>query len=500
MTDLPSFLPDTLDYCSKCTDENDLFQTLAKNATDLVEFFEIATEDEGWMDLHPHLIKRLTRWCAKAFYTNQLARPLARRIVNAIQEHSSFFESFLFFRPSLFNAVTLTVQGKEHIVNSLMFGTASSYFHYAFKSHCFEKWNDQWTIQNCPSALFLLIHEHIHKGKIDGLWRHEQPEVLALMEQAKRFELTDLMKECSDILKRYIDRNNVIDTLLEAYKKGYFSWEQDCRDVANKQGWGLAFPTGKEGDFWVEVLDDRLDTLQLFEKVSPYITHLAFHGNLSEGELYGELVKKCPRLIGADLSDTNMYAYQFNALPTSLTELRLSSCLWLNPDHLKFIASRFPSLKELHLAGNTHLTSAFWGELSNLGQVVLLDLTNCSLTDADIKIIAGASPQLVEVILEGCKNVTDEGISELIHSCFHLAFLNLNRMGITDKTMTELGNHAYCLTHISLIRCPLLSDQGLLQLVNLRRTLKFLNIQQSPFSLRTIEKIRHNFPLLEIIS
>lgn len=94
--DVPAFLTEELAYCKSITTEKDLVDTLIKKPADLVEFFELAASDPGWVVKHMPVMKGLIRWCSKAFYLNQFPHYLANQLTKTIQDHFSLFDSILF--------------------------------------------------------------------------------------------------------------------------------------------------------------------------------------------------------------------------------------------------------------------------------------------------------------------------------------------------------------------------------------------------------------------
>lgn len=499
----PEFLSSELARYEVFETEEALFQGLVQSPKDLIEFFSQACADTRWREEHEKLIKALLRWGAKSYYLGQLSAYDARQMAITIQTHDLFFQRFLYFRPALFLTMTLIIEQKPFLVNALLFGAASRFFYDLFKIGCFSKFHNEWTLNNISISSFELINTHVLKGKIEDLWRYSETEVFALMRQAKKWELIHLVQECAVILKRYINRDNIISSLLEAHRQLYIAWKLDCYIFFNQQNWSVRLLSGKDTDLKVEILDFKQETLELFEQLAPWVTHLAFRGTLSEEEFYYKTcIQHCPKLIGIDLGGTSAYTTQFDALPSHLVEIDLAACAWLKPEHLRSIGLLFPHLKRLKLPSNPQLNYMAWGELKHLHYLECLNVARCQqIADEDLKLIAQACPHLLEMNLEDCRGVTDQGISALIYYCQHLNLLTLNHCdSITDRTLLELGLRAYTLTQLNLEHCLNLSDQGLLSLVRLRHTLKVLNIKYCNFSLEVIKEVAHFSYLLQVVN
>ncbi|MBA3721832.1 MAG: hypothetical protein H0W88_05470 [Parachlamydiaceae bacterium] len=502
MVSPPSFLPNELSHYLSIPNKKEMVQKLLLIPTDLIEFFEIACDDPEWVEANPELIDLILRLTTKAYYLSLLPHHFAKAITKIIQQHYILLQKHLFFRPSLYFTVILYIEKQPKLINSLLFGSSSTFFNQLFKFNCFSRFQDEYTIKGVSQPLFMLIEEHISRGKIDSLWRHEQTEVLSLMRQAKSWDFPELVNECADVLKRYINVDNVIDTMINAHKNTFELWKTYSQEFFNSQDWGLKFIHGSVGELRVELLNYKEQTLEIFNEFSPWITHLTFGGRLSEDPSFGILIKKCPKLIGVDLTSTFQYIDQIDHLPVELIELNLSLCTWLKPVHFNKIGSQLPRLKSLILEGNLHLHYQSWGELSRIHQLIQLNLSNCSqITDEDIKNICRACPNLNELHLEANRKVTDFAINDIVHLCPKLSILNLNRCEeISDQALVEIGMHAFNLYDLSLVRCLNITDPALWKLVNLRYTLRRLNIKACDFSLMMIEKIRKQFPGLELLN
>lgn len=498
----PALLPDEWADYQLYKTEQELFLALIQKPTDLVTFFEFACADETWCEEHIKLIRSLLRWSTKAYYLNQLSLPLAQRVVKTIQSHLSLLSHLLYFQSALFLTVTLQIEGEDVPVNSLMFGALSPFFFRLFKVSCFDRMRNECSLTSVSLASFRLVETFILKGEVSDLWRYSFDEVLALMQRAKDWELPQLVKDCVGILQRYINQGNVLEILLQAHQDFFSEWKHACYDFFNQQGYGLRFLPGREVDLRVEVLDYKADTLELFEALAPWVTHLAFGGELSQDPLFEELVESCPKLIGMDLSGCTAYTKQFNEIPSSILELNLSGCDWLGPETLSLASRRFPGLKELHLNSNVQLTYTSWGILNRFQQLSHLYVDRChQITDEDLRLISQACPHLVELSMDELRGVGDRGLIEVIHSCRHLTHLNSSRCPrLTDRSLVEIALRAYQLTHLTLIRCPSFSNKGLLTLIKHRRTLTYLNVAECGFSPNFLEQLRQRYPFTDLLN
>lgn len=497
----PDFLSVDLKPYTTFSTDAELFQALSRQPVDLIAFFETCCADDVWMRRHPTFIRLVLRWGAKSFYLNRLPIYYAKQLASVIRTYYSSLHPFLFFQPALFFTFKLNVDGQIRLVNSLLFGTSSSFFKDLF-ANCFNEFKDQWTISHTSIGIFEWIERYATKGTSDELWRCEYQELLNIMRQAKVWDFPGLVKECAQMLKKYVTRDNVVEMLLRAHKQFFFEWKKICCEVFNQQYGGLRLAEpDSESDFRVELLDFKQDTLELFNRLAPFVTHLTFSENLSSSPYYGKLVDACPRLIGMDLSASTEYDNQFDDLPGSLAELNLSACSWLRAVHLKEVGYQFLNLKKLYLDGNVQLDFQAWGELNRLRYLIALSLVRChQLVDEDLRLIARSCSHLLELDLEECRKLSDKGLSDILITCPQLIKLNCSRCDeLTDRSLVELGVRGHQLSQLMLERCTQLTDEGLLQLVRLRTSLKTLNIRGCEFSLSTVERIRRDYPFIEII-
>ncbi len=496
----PFLLPSHLTSYEECATDSELFQALISKIEDLFLFFESACEDERWVLQHSKFMRLVLRWATKQFYLGNLSLYYARRLVAKIQHHYSLLRPFLFFRAALFFTVRIRVEHQDVLVNSLLFGVGSPILGNIFKRECFEKLNDEWILHHVKLSTFQLIDIFLAEGKSPELWKYEYEEILALMTQAKAWELQGLVQECASFLRRYIDEQHVVEIILNAHQQGFEEWKKVAYDFFNQQRGGLKLLWGDPADLKIEILNFQPENLELFQLFAPWITHVAFRGSLSEGFHYLAIIHGCPDLIGVDISESVGYANQFAFLPPHLLDLALSSCGWLLPDHLRQAAAQCPSLKKLELANNRHLNYLAWGELYRFKWLKTLKLDYCiQLTNEDLKIIGRGCPLLSDLSIESCRKIDDKGIADLVILCPYLQDLNVNDCDqFTDQALIIIGLHLPQLVSLKLVRCEGLTDYGLLQLVKLRSTLASLHVQGCHFSLKTLDFIQKTFPLLDI--
>lgn len=530
----PSFLPETMKYCETCKSEEELVDALAKHMSDLTTFFEAACDDEGWAIQHPHVLRLMLRRITRLMALNKLPLIYAEKAARAVQRHESLLETYLQFRSVLFYNVNIVIEKESHWVNSLMLAAASPFFRNQIRNLCWETFQNRLSLPGATKAYFPLIKEYLYTGIVKELWKAEFKDVHAIMRQAYRWELEGLVWQCVDVLRRYLDKGNVIEHLLQAHRDHFPEWKHACYQFFNKQGWGLRFLEKGSDELVVEFLNFNNETIELFNLFAPLITHIAFRGDLKERSMFNTIMNKCPNLIGLDLSQfrdfssylsdlpsnifdlipsinfegilqeiamSNLPAYVADFLPNGILELDLSSCDWLKPIYLKFILMFCPQLKKLSLAGNVQLTYETWGNFHRLSGLLSLDLSHCKqLTNEDLLTILQACTTLENISLEDCPHLTDRGFTSILDHCLLLSHLNLSRTAVTNKTLIDLSNRANQLTHLSIQGSEEITESGIAALARGCPLLKFLDVQGCRFiSERTVAKLQRARPSIRVI-
>lgn len=421
---MPDFLPDELCTYQRYQDDSSLFKALARNPSELAIFFDYACNDPTWRTEHPYVIRSTLRWVAKHYYLEEISEQIAKHVVAVIQKNYVYLKPFLFFRPALYFTMGLRVEGKIMRVNTLLFGVVVPLFKNIFKT-CFENLVDEWPLSKIRLPTFNMIQEYVIEGTVHHLQLHEEEEVRELMVQAHIWQLKELEEEAAEELRRYLTRDNVLDTIIGAHRSGYYALKAEAYHFFNQLGYGLELQWASESNFKVKIFNDRLDTWELFKRMAPWITHLALGDELTLAPKFRTWVEMCPKLIGFDLSGSSIDADQLALLPSLLQELDLSDCSWLDPPILQKAGERFPQLKKLGLAGNTQLSFQAWAQLIHFPQLISLNVARChQINDEDLKQIGRGAPHLVELNLEGCRQITPQGMAELRVICPHLSNLS----------------------------------------------------------------------------
>jgi len=496
----PDFLPTNLKKYASCASDRQLFQSLSPRLDDLISYFETGCDDVTWANRHRKFLALVLRWCSRNYFSNRLPRHKAMVIVAIIRKYYALLAPELLFFPSFYYTIKIKAFDEVHDVNCLLFGVESDYFRNLFRSS-FENFTYFCQIKSGNLFQFLLVKEYLNTGDIGELWRLDFDQLKALMRLARIWFLPGLLEKCSEIIKRYIDRDNVVATILEAHRLQYLSWKNEAFQFFNDHEKGLQFiPADNESELRIQVLDLKHDTINCFNQFASEVTHLSMDVDLALEPAGKDLIDSCPRLKGFDMSGSRTPLQNFGFLPSNLIELNLSACTWIHGNHIRVIAQNFLYVKKLELAGNVQLGFSAWSELSRMHHLTFLNLSGChQLKREDLVLIARSTPNLLELSLEECRQLADPEFIDFITLCPHLRVLNLSGCsGLSDRSLNELGLRAYQLSYLICVRTTGFTDQGIERFVRMRSSLLKLNLRSNPYSVRVIANLKQEFPFLQI--
>jgi hypothetical protein len=461
-----------LEFYSHFATEKEMLQTLIQKPAEALIFFEYACQDEEWIEQHLYVIRWLIRWISKSFYLSQLPAKYVQRFLQLMQQHYQTLKPFLFFQNAFLFNIHIQLADQTRTVNSFLFGAASSRFAEQFKRQFFYHFRDTVTLDRFPVHLFLLVEEHIYHGHIEQLWRQSQETIMTLMHEAHYWNLNSLEQECALILKRYLTKENVIESILQAHRLGYLMWKQICEDFFNQHFETLHFIAHDE--LYIELFDLKQDTLDIFILFTSLVTHVACA--VQTNALFIELLQKSPHLKGIDLSSSKELTLLFEDIPPSIQEINLSGCAWLQAHHLKQLALCLPHLHKLYLNSNLQLNYLAWGELRGLSNLEVLHVARChQVDDAALRLISQSVPRLIELNLQDCRSISDQGMLELIQACPLLTTLNISECSqLSNQILIEWGLKSRFLNHLDLHHCKGFTEEGINKLRLLKPNLKIL--------------------------
>lgn len=476
---MPALLPEELSRYSKAENETALLQMLRTSPKDFVAFFECAAEDETWSERHGTFMHNAMEWFTVHSLQGRLNTEWIQRVARSIREH------YFILRPYLPCNLTFEVQSKSLAVNSLLFMESSEFFHDLIRNRFFGNQAMSISLNELPLDIFEMLQEFVSTGNVVSIWKHDQTALLRILQYATEVRVEGLMHLCADTLKRYLNRDNVVDLLIMSYEKSWKYLRDHCFDFLNEQSWGVKFENPEayqsaehsEKKFLVFEFREFSDTaLGLFERLKFLITHLTCGGTLIEEAAFSIVIKACPQLRLLNISYTRDFSDRLYEIDPSLQELDLSNCPWLSSDALRKMVAICPNLRRLALTSNVQLAFTGWGALQKLPHLTGLNISRChQVHDQDFSLILRACPQLYELHLEGCRGLSERAFFELAKRLPQLYVLNVSRCHVSDAALIEIAMRCRNLRELYIARCKEITDKGLLQLMAHAHALKFLD-------------------------
>lgn len=223
--------------------------------------------------------------------------------------------------------------------------------------------------------------------------------------------------------------------------------------------------------------------------------------NVSEAAIFN-LLDSCPMLKrikfnnSTHITDNSILKIYQNC--KSLVEIDLHNCPNVTDKYIKLIFLELLQLREFRISNSLGITDAlFYSILKDvhLEKLRVIDLTGCnSITDKLIENLIVSASRLRNVVLSKCMQITDAslrslsqlgrclhyvhlghcglitdfGVASLVRSCHRIQYIDLACCSqLTDWSIVELANLPK-LKRIGLVKCSLITDNGILELVRRR--------------------------------
>lgn len=491
---MPLLLPPQLNYCARFETQESLLKFLLNNPPDLISFLEVACTDETWSQAHEQFVHSAIEWVHQQFFQDQLMIEFAYRIATVFRKHPDIAKLHL---P---NNVILKLKDVELPINTLMYGSSSHYLKDLIRLECRDRRSDCIYLKHISYTIIEPIHEYIMKGYSDTLYIKDKTTGEEVLNLAQLWELDEWVLECQHALKKWVSRDNVVNTLLTSHKKGWLAIRSHCYEYINNLQIDVRLLESPLGTLKFEILRFSENSFYLFNQLRHSITHLVFGGSTPEQEEFSQMVNRCPNLIGVDLSYTFQFTEFLKDIPNTLEELELNSCSWLNRKTLNLMISICPKLHGLSLESNPQLDYQIWADLQKLPYLLLLDLARCvQIGDEDLRLILESCDSLVSLNLEECRSITDAGFSDISHLNPHLTSLNLSRTEISDLPLIEIATYCTELIHLNLTRCDKITDKGVLESIRVAKKLRKIIITHNGITKHALLSAKKMKPFLNII-
>lgn len=493
---MPFSLPFTLssflqEKYSSLSTEKELGETLLASPLELMDFFGQMCEDEEWCEEHPHFTRLLLEGFTERLFQNKLLSTFAATLGKVVQRHIKVLQ------PLLSENISFEIEGKLIRENSFLLGANSPFFQELIVREFRDLNKPVYVLQNVSLTTYSSIRAYIATGDTKELWKLSFSQLEDTLKKSREWELFELAEECEKKLAKYIERKNVFETLIRAHHADWKFLKEACYQLINAWNLGLHF-VSEEG-MTVEFLNFKERAMELFEEVRPYVRRLIMSGSLANSPEFEWVVKNTPHLVGIDLSRSQAYPTYLGDVPSTLEELDLSMCNWLENEDLKRISESYPQLHRLRIRSNTQLNFRAWGYLQKFSLLTELDISGCEqIFDEDVKMIIRACPRLTTFSCEDCKNVSEKGFYEMAGGFPQLNYLNVSRNFITDSALIEIAIRCHFLRELVTTRCLRLTHKGVINVVKHCLSLKYFNVSQCFINGETIEEAKRLRPHLKI--
>lgn len=491
---LPDLLPRKLHFLSSAKRVSEVINALSGKPAYFILFFEFACSDETWAGQHAPLIVKMLERLTEQLYREYLSKEYTHRVLTAIQAHYNAL------RDIIPNTIDIVIEGQEFHANAFLLGAAGTVFKDIIAFEVYEKNNTKIPIRNLTIKEYPEFYEYITTGTLQNIWKQDESELLAIMLKASNFGLPGLARMAADVYKRYVNKTNVLQKIIDAHESFSLELKEVCYEVANESNMGVKFHPGEVNDFKVEFLDFSDLTMHLFEEVKGLITKISCHGRLPEDPAFGIILQNCPRLEALDISHTEDFSIQYEHIPKQILELDLSMCSWLTNPNLRKMFKLCPQIRSLNLTNNTQINFMGWGELLALRNLKHLNLSRChQIGEEEIRLIVQAIKGITDLNIDECFKITEKGFFDLARGLARLQKLNLSRTTISDTALVEIGFRCKQLHVINLLRCERISDKGVHEFVKQAGQLSQINLSYSPISEGAIDSLSFLRPYLIII-
>jgi hypothetical protein len=322
------------------------------------------------------------------------------------------------------------------------------------------------------ASVFLTIQAYIADGDASGMWKYSQDILMDLLHQADAWELHELSERCQIQLGTLVTRDTMIDMCDLAQENRWPFLRAAAMQKINERQLGIEFQSNSIDTLKVVFLEYQPSSRNLFNHFREKVTHLGYRNATWNDEEFSETVNGAPRLIGLDLSETEVFGDRIQDIPSSIEELDLSSCSWLDESAFRLFTAQCPQIINLKLSSNLQLHYGFWTALKELRDLRELDLSYCiQMIDADFRLILHACPALQQLSIGYCNKISEDAFAEVGVLAPHLRMLDISGSSIEEAGLVALVTNAPALEELV---CPHITAKTKDKILRLRPTLRGL--------------------------
>ncbi|KAI3383729.1 hypothetical protein SNEBB_005567 [Seison nebaliae] len=163
-----------------------------------------------------------------------------------------------------------------------------------------------------------------------------------------------------------------------------------------------------------------------------------------------------------------------------LKYLNLEGCQHLTDHTLKQFTFNCPNIEFLNLSHCTNITDGSLISLSNYCRKLIgLNIDSCNkIGDHGFRVLCSSCKELKILNISWCDGISGSGLFFMgMHCCNLIKLLMVNNMKLNDSALKKISqNSGKHLLHMNIMRCSLLTNDGIRHLANNAANLTYLNI------------------------
>lgn len=486
----PVNLPEHLEKYLKSNNDNELFISLKSKDEELIPFLLFSMDDESFISDHQDFIKMSLQHLTELNRIGKIGESDLKNIRKRVIKQAHQLKNLL--------PLDLQLKVEDHLFsgNSLLYASLSP----DFQSMIRHTKDNTIVLEGITLKDFQFIEEFLFTDHVETLWKEDAESLKIMHQRVTEYGLDDLGILIEKVLKRYIERDNMILMLIEAHKNGWTLLRHSCYAFINGLNLGVYFHQSKPSVLAFEFLDFKWNALAIFDQVKEFITEYVISSDLNQENEFSRTINECPKLTRLNLAHTKNFDEKIFAFKKDLKELDLSSCRWLDVVRFQEIVSYYSALNFLSLSDNLQLNYRGFVQLSHLKYLRTLNISrNPEIRDEEFKLIIESTPHVIDLDCSDCKNITDRGFFELANHYEQLIFLNLASCAIKDGLLIEIAVRLRHLEEINLSKCSKLNDKGIYEFVMQSRALKTMILKEGQLKTETLNLLSKNRNYLKII-
>lgn len=470
----------------------EILDELSKKPGLAAELLEELCRQSSWVDAHKKFLSDLVVLLIQHFDRGRISSALLTKIALTAHENPQLLLEFF--------PKDLTIEqegGGAFTTSAILFSSISRVFLSMIASHLEDSTEKRAVIQLDETSYHTLcaMEELAFYGEAKHLWNYSEAQLADIVRDSHRWEIEKLEKEASSSLKRFFEKETVCSYINLSQENGWEHLKRECMLYVKSLSIGVEIFIPYKSCLGVLFLDYRQEAMEFFETLRSFVTHVGFTGNIIDDFRFSNILASLSHLKGVFLTMTTNYSERIFDMPGDIEDLTLDMCSWLTEERLLQITKAFPHIVRLNLARNANLSYRAMGCFSYLKALRELNLSKWRQMDnEELKMACQSAPELTSLILQECSSLTDQGFSQIGRYLKNLRSLDLSRTSITDTGLVAFLKEITSLRALDLEGCKEVSDTGIKEVIRKSSYLQHLNIRQTSVSKAFVEKLQKERP------